>query len=126
MKIKLIAVVCLVWGIHTDLSAQVTIGSHQEPQKASLLELREVTDNSDYSNANKGLLLPRVTLSDTEELYPMFSTGTPNNAEYLANKDDFKKNHIGLLVYNVNTSVDFTPGFYYWDGEKWERIETNI
>lgn len=62
----------------------------------------------DIVSANKGLLIPRVGL-----------TATNNNAP------------IGvaivtsLLVYNTATSgaapFNVTPGFYYWDGSVWRR-----
>ena len=53
---------------------------------------------------NKGLLIPRVALTNTSSASPITS---PANS---------------LLVYNTATTGDVTPGYYYWNGSKWMRL----
>jgi hypothetical protein len=54
----------------------------------------------DISSTSKGLLIPRVSLTQTTLAAPVSLPAT------------------SLLVYNTATVNDVTPGFYYWDG-KW-------
>jgi len=54
--------------------------------------------------SNKGLLIPRVTLTSTSSPSPITS---PANS---------------LLIYNTVTTDDVTPGYYYWTGSKWMRL----
>lgn len=68
-------------------------------------------DNSailDVSSTDKGLLLPRVALTATNNAAPITTPAT------------------SLLVYNTATAGtapnDVTPGFYFWDGAKWVRL----
>jgi len=116
---------CFIFILSAKMEAQVTIGQLSKPKEASLLELRETEDKIDYSNATRGLLLPRVVLSDVNELYPMMDATTPNHADYLANKATYKKNHIGMIVYNLGTANGLSPGIYIWDGLKWVKVEIN-
>jgi hypothetical protein len=37
-----------------------------------------------------------------------------------ANED---ASHIGLVVYNTNTSGDFYSGLHFWDGSEWKRMD---
>ncbi len=69
------------------------------------------TDNSailDVSASDKGILIPRVALTDAADL-----TTVPSAAN-------------GLLVYNTATAGtapnNVTPGFYFWDGSAWSRL----
>ncbi|GHC65720.1 hypothetical protein [Ulvibacter litoralis] len=63
----------------------------------------------DVHSSNKGLLIPRVALSSTNDT----STITPSAT-------------VGLLVYNTVTAgalpIQVTPGFYYWNGTQWLRF----
>jgi len=83
--------------------AQVGIGT-STPEASARLQI----DAASGSNA-KGFLPPRVSLSATNNIAPF--TATPAT---------------GILVYNTatgGTSPDnVTPGFYYYDGSKWQRI----
>ncbi|MDR0825599.1 MAG: hypothetical protein LBN74_10930 [Prevotella sp.] len=111
----------------TEISAQVTIGTGEETVKGALLQLKEkesITD--DACNAYRGLGLPRVTLSDKRQLYPMFLTDpdiatSGPNAEYTANKATLDKTHTGLIVYNLveDEDKDLCLGLNQWDGEQW-------
>lgn len=64
----------------------------------------------DVSSTSKGVLVPRVALTDITVAAPITSPLT------------------SLLVYNTTTSALATasnnviPGFYYWDGSKWVSI----
>jgi hypothetical protein len=60
----------------------------------------------DIKSADKGLLIPRVALTNTNSASPITSPAT------------------SLLVYNTATTGDVTPGYYYWDGSKWVRFAT--
>lgn len=52
----------------------------------------------------KGVLIPRVSLEKTS------AWGLLGDAEQ------------AMLVYNIATKEDVKPGFYYWEGGKWELI----
>ncbi|MEC4034601.1 hypothetical protein [Myroides odoratimimus] len=55
---------------------------------------------------NKGLLLPRVALTETTKANPLSA-------------------HVsGMTVYNTATVADVVPGFYYNDGSKWQQMVT--
>lgn len=62
----------------------------------------------DVSSAAKGVLIPRVSLTSTEDL-----TTVPSPA-------------ISLLVYNTSTAGtppnNIIPGFYYWQSSKWNPM----
>jgi len=58
----------------------------------------------DVSFTDKGLLIPRVALTQTTSPSPITSPAT------------------SLLVYNTATVNDVKPGYYYWDGTKWVRL----
>lgn len=63
----------------------------------------------DISSSNKGLLIPHVELTGTDDV----TTITPSAT-------------VGVLVYNTVTAgalpVQVTPGFYYWNGLQWLRF----
>jgi hypothetical protein len=54
---------------------------------------------------DKGLLIPRVTLTSTTSTSPITTPVATS-----------------LLVYNTATNGDVTPGYYYWTGSKWMRL----
>jgi hypothetical protein len=81
--------------------AQTKIGvagnSTPDLNTSAVLEL-EATD--------KGLLLPRVELTQTKDAAPL-------------------KAHVeGMTVYNTAKVADVVPGFYYHDGTKWQQMVT--
>jgi hypothetical protein len=89
-----------------------------------LKEIKNVTD--DGINAFKGLALPRVALSDKNQLYPMFLNDPNNpasgaNDNYAANKAMLDKSLTGLIVYNIieDDDKELCLGLNQWDGEKW-------
>ena len=60
----------------------------------------------EVSATDKGLLIPRVSLTSTNNSSPVMSPAT------------------SLLVYNLATINDVTPGYYYWSGSQWVRLST--
>ncbi len=59
----------------------------------------------DVESTSKGLLVPRVALTNTTD------------ATTIANG-----NVTSLLVYNTATIADVVPGYYYWDGTVWKTL----
>lgn len=75
------------------LRAQVKIGDNSRTLNPNaMLELE---------SKNKGLLLPRLSLQ---------STSTP---------DPLKNFEAGMIVFNITTKNDVSPGVYFSDGNKW-------
>lgn len=58
----------------------------------------------DVDFTSKGVLIPRLTLTQTSSASPVTSPAT------------------SLLVYNTASVNDVTPGYYYWDGTQWVRL----
>lgn len=116
----LLAIIIPLQGI-----SQVTIGSQHPANKGALLDLKE--NSSTQANSTRGLVLPRMNLSDLNNLYPMFesspNSGTPNST-YSGSKDEIDKSHTGLTVYNMKDDIcnGFIPGVYIWSGNEWESL----
>jgi hypothetical protein len=119
MRKKLTLAMLFFLCINTAIRAQVTIGSVVEPLPGSLLDVKENSNDSD--NTTKGIMLPRVRLSDLNNLYPMFGSPGSPNSEYTSKKNELDRKHTGLIVYNTNESAanNLKKGLYYWDGTKW-------
>jgi len=98
--------------------SQVTIGSISEPLKGTLLDLKESDAQDGNANSTKGMILPRVFLTDENNLFPML-TGTESDYEAL------KQRYAGLIVYNVDSVVPFEKGLYEWDGSRWNHINVS-
>lgn len=58
----------------------------------------------DINATNKGLLIPRVSLMSTTDIATV-----PGPS-------------VSLLVYNLSTISDVSPGFYYFEGNIWKKI----
>lgn len=56
-------------------------------------------------STNKGVLLPRVQLTGTNDVTTVYNVS-------IGSKES-------LLVYNTATANDVIPGYYYWDKNKW-------
>lgn len=110
----------------TQVLAQVTIGSNIKPNSGALLDLKEQATSAGNVNANRGLVLPRVNLTDMDNLYPMFESittpGTPNSSYMGSLKATEDHNHMGLLVFNMNMCNGFGKGVYTWNGTKWRPM----
>lgn len=102
------------------VKAQVTIGSGVAPKGGALLDLQEYPVKGDNETSSKGLLYPRVKLTNKDELYPMYEATDPN---YIANAASLKESHVGLTVFNVTSSSFFAPGLYFWNGSGWRRSD---
>ncbi|MFD2566137.1 beta strand repeat-containing protein [Pseudotenacibaculum haliotis] len=59
----------------------------------------------DLNSPNKGILIPRVALQSTADNLTI-SNG----------------NALSLIVFNTTNNTNITPGFYYWDGLKWNQF----
>lgn len=94
MRTKLIIYIFLLFSGITGLSAQVTIGSIDEPQDYSALEV--------VSSAKGGLRMPRLTTTERENLDLGSLTG------------DAATKAVGLVIYNTTTKQPES-----WDGSKW-------
>lgn len=120
MKTKTLACLCIAFACFMFIGsakAQVTIGSGLAPEGGSLLDLKErVAGTTNNETADKGVVLPRVILTDKYELYPMYSA--PTDAAT-------KKSHTGMTVYNVTTATpgDFVSGVHTWTGTEWRKID---
>ena len=97
MKNKIIITLLIIASSQTS-KAQIGIGTTSPNASAKL----------DITSTNKGFLPPRVTLTGTADVATIASPAT------------------GLMVYNTATAgtspSNVTPGIYYYDGSKWQRI----
>ncbi|MDR1707617.1 MAG: hypothetical protein LBR46_06390 [Prevotella sp.] len=117
MKHKFYALLFLI-ACYGCITAQVTVGLGEEPVSGALLQLKNIQNVTDGSkNADKGVMLPRVALTDLSKLYPMFNTGY-DTAE--------NEKHTGLTVYNIHedatASTPIKKGIYIWDGTQWLNL----
>lgn len=74
--------------------AQQGFGTNQPNRSAAV----------DIVSTKRGLLIPRIALTSTTVAAPV---STPAQS---------------LLVYNTATAGDVTPGFYFWETNKWVRF----
>lgn len=61
-----IAFACFI--ITSNATAQVTIGSNVSPEGGSVLDIKEFTPKSENQTSDKGVVLPRVLLTNKNEL----------------------------------------------------------
>jgi hypothetical protein len=116
--------------LYPKLSAQVTIGTFIEPEKAALLDIKDKdADRNNETTSKGGLGLPRVRLVNRNTLEPFIPV---SDQEWIANSDKLKEHHAGLMVYNINvTPVNdqsiademFRQGIYIWNGERWKEAQ---
>lgn len=59
----------------------------------------------DISSTNKGLLIPRVNITNLNNIAPITGSAT-----------------VSMLVYNTNATTG--QGYYYWNGATWVRLST--
>lgn len=94
--------------------AQVTIGSAIPPLNGAILDLKEFTPQTvGGATATKGLLLPRLKLSEVTSLVDVNGV---DPSEQIVNT--------GLMVYNVTNDKckTLSPGVYSWTGKEWNRL----
>lgn len=118
-----IAFACFM--ITSSATAQVTIGSNVSPEGGSVLDIKEFTPKSENQTSDKGVVLPRVLLTNKNELYPMYWNTAAGSevAEYTSNKADLKRTHVGMTVFNVTNTGDFVSGVHTWTGTEWRKID---
>ena len=67
--------------------------------------LPNVSAGLDVNFTTQGILIPRVALTGTSSFLPLGSVPVA-----------------GMVVYNVASVLDVTPGLYFNDGAKWVRV----
>jgi hypothetical protein len=96
MMKNIVALLCCISSI--ALHAQTGIGTTTPNASAKL----------DVYSTNKGFLPPRIALLSTTDVVTIASPAT------------------GLVIYNTNTAGttpnNVLPGYYYWDGAKWNGL----
>lgn len=98
MKINYLQLLlCFVFSV-TTLNSFAQVGIGTSDPKAAL----------DIEAIDNGLLIPRVSLTGTDDTTTMVGG-----------------NVTSILVYNKDTTNDVIPGYYYWSGTKWENLVTN-
>lgn len=100
--------------ISTQLHPQVTIGAGLSPVNGALLDLKQTTVTNG-ENAKKGLMFPRINLTDRNSLIDISDIDNTNIAQE-------KKAHTGLTVYNTNSNLAGGIGIYSWDGARWANV----
>lgn len=123
--LKRILLFNILLAISVSAFSQVTIGSGNNPNLGSLLDLKEQDDLAGGATTSKGLGMPRVrllSLTITNPLTGVASTiyGAPTNE--LWNKDE----HIGLMVYHTDACTLNGKGVYTWTGDTWAKLGNNF
>lgn len=99
---KTLHLLLILLAFSTKSVSQIGIGTNT-PNASALMEL---------SAADKGLLLPRIALTETTSASPM--------TDHVA----------GMVVYNTATTeagpTAVSPGMYYNDGSSWIRMTTKL
>lgn len=113
IKIQLVLIsLCLLPG----LQAQVTIGIDELPAEGALLQLKDIAKAAgDSKNADKGLLIPRVSLVNYTTLEPLIHNASEAK----------KKEHTGLIVYNLTENEYMKSGIMIWNGIEWDNIKSD-
>ena len=111
IKIRFFALLLSFSAIFSATS-QVAIGTLEQPLKGTLLDLKEWNVSNGAANSDKGLMLPRVNLTNISSLEPMANLSDAN----------LKLNYTGLVVYNVSTTAPFQKGLYSWNGTQWNLL----
>lgn len=93
---KLLFYVVIAFAIlsSSDMMAQQGFGTNTPDKSAAV----------DIVSTKRGMLIPRVALTETTNNSPVTAPAT------------------SLMIYNTASVNDVTPGFYYWDGAKWVRF----
>ena len=107
--------VFLVVLFSSNTFSQITIGSNLKANSGALLDLKETQTNS-----SRGLLLPRVSIQNLNELIMGENVIMDIESEWKKEK--------GLLVYNVNKIESkenrVCPGVHIWIGDAWFPVKS--
>ncbi|MCB0510774.1 MAG: hypothetical protein KDC82_08410, partial [Bacteroidetes bacterium] len=60
----------------------------------------------DIQSIDKGLLIPRIALVSVDSTAPISAPA------------------LSLLIFNTTTNLELSPGFYFWDGNLWQKLST--
>ena len=93
-KIILSAIIVFTFLVSSQVQAQHGFGTNS-PDKSAAVEI---------VSTKRGLLIPRINLTSTTVEAPVIAPAQ------------------SLLIYNKATIGDVTPGFYYWEHDKWVRV----
>ncbi|SEB73370.1 hypothetical protein SAMN04489761_1602 [Tenacibaculum sp. MAR_2009_124] len=81
-----------------NIHGQFVVGASEVDNAAQL----------DVVSSNKGVLLPRVQLTGTNDVTTISNLSVGSKES--------------LLVYNTTTATDVVPGYYYWDKNRWVAL----
>ncbi len=97
--LKFVIVLAFLITVNSESASQVKVGDNSTVlNQNSLLELE---------STNKGLLIPRLGLTQTNNPAPMTD------------------HTIGMIIYNTALQNDVAPGYYYNDGRRWVKLLGN-
>ena len=104
-----LCVLCLALNTQNSFAQNLGVNATgSTPNASSIIDLN--TGNTFTSPNGKGILPPNVALTGITDAITVTSPAT------------------SLLVYNTATAnigtVAVVPGYYYWDGAKWVRLQT--
>lgn len=104
---QVIYVAVLFFGLSsTTIQAQMRVGQPAgSPDGSAALDV----SGGPYATGSpyRGIAPPKVALTKSTSANPVNNPAT------------------GLLIYNTTTQNDVTPGYYYWEGNKWVRFSTS-
>lgn len=105
LKVSLITAIYFCLSIFCNTAKAQNVGINSTgatPNASALLDVDAAPAN------NKGILIPRVSLTSTVDVTTIASPAT------------------SLLVYNTNVAMTGGGlGFFYWDGAAWSRVGAN-
>jgi hypothetical protein len=121
-KQKLLTIFAAIIMSVAPLAAQVTIGAGEKPAKGALLDLKDHSTPGDKTTATKGLLLPKVNLTN---LKPASAADLPASIGNPTTESWNLEDHIGLVVFNIKppdqcASEPIPVGSFVWSGTEWE------
>lgn len=104
--------VLLILGVFTagEVYSQVSVGDPSPPLKGVLLDIKQGPSDANNTNSTKGVLFPRVFITDVLKL------GIDSDTKALE--------YAGCQVYNTNDAIG--KGMYTWDGVKWVRYVVSV
>ena len=101
-KLSLLTIIIILFFSFNVIAQSVSINTDGSAAAASAM--------LDIKSNNKGLLIPRIALTGTDDNATIASPAT------------------SLLIYNTATAgsggSSVTPGYYYWTGSAWTRLVT--